>query len=354
MTSPPPTPGLYCPSESPSRPGPEYYRADRGHPYTFQQESSNPPTASSSSAGRSCPASGTASSCSTRRPTTGTKKFKSKCQICSYTQEVPGIKKAVYHEHFSSLHLRRLLGLEDSRVGKYLCPSCKSHHSPYPNERSKIVISDSTLHNFFAPPGNTNTQYEGDIQHTDYITIPGATLETLLHAFKQDYATHPRPMDVYLVAGYNDLVQGHSRDYILDWIKYFVEYVLKLPPKDNSPNTITIGTFFYPPQLAWFKDNGPEPPNYHNQKDKLNWLNRKISELNLENKREEYVGIHKFGMRVMTRKTKDRYGNEQHRHIKKHRWEHWRESDKTRMLHLNNDRRFKLGKAINEYFVLRT
>ena len=68
----------------------------------------------------------------------------------------------------------------------------------------------------------------------------------------------------------------------------------------------------------------------------------------------EYEGIHKFGMRVMTRKTKDRYGNEQHRHIRKHRWEHWRESDKRRMLHLSNDRRFKLGKAINEYFVLRT
>ena len=49
-----------------------------------------------------------------------------------------------------------------------------------------------------------------------------------------------------IVAGYNNLVQGHSREYILDWIKHFVKYVLKLPPKDNSPNTVTIGTFFTP------------------------------------------------------------------------------------------------------------
>ena len=124
--------------------------------------------------------------------------------------------------------------------------------------------------------------------------------------------------------------------------------------EDGSSNTVTVGTLLYPPQLAWFCDDGPEPPNYTNQKSKLDWLNREISELNIKNGMKEYLGIHKFGMRVVTRKTKDRYGQEQHRHVKQHRWGHWRESEKQNMLHLNNERRFKLGKAVNDYFMWRT
>ena len=41
-------------------------------------------------------------------------------------------------------------------------------------------------------------------------------------------------------------------------------------------------------------------------------------------------------------------------HLKTHRWEQWRETDRLRMLHLTNERRFVLGRAINEYFVNRT
>ena len=53
------------------------------------------------------------------------------CLICSYTQEHPKPQVPVYHRHFSSLRLREMTGVEDSaRV--YLCPSCKSHHQPYP------------------------------------------------------------------------------------------------------------------------------------------------------------------------------------------------------------------------------
>ena len=217
-----------------------------------------------------------------------------------------------------------------------------------------MLLSDSTLHKFFDPPSPTSTIYEGDTQHVDYVTIPGATLQTIFHAFKTEYSYHTRPMDIFVVAGYNDLVRNISRDVIFDQIKNFTEYVLTLSNEENIANTVTVGTLLYPPQLAWFQDNGPEPVNYINQKEKINWINGKIDGLNIENGMQYAVGVHKHGMRVTTRKYVDENGHAQLRHVKRHRWEYWREPVKTNMLHLNNERRYVLGRAINEYFMNRT
>ena len=49
-----------------------------------------------------------------------------------------------------------------------------------------------------------------------------------------------------------------------------------------------------------------------------------------------------------------KFGQEHQRHIRKHRWEHWRETERRNMLHLTDERRMKIGKAINDYFILRT
>ena len=72
-------------------------------------------------------------------------------------------------------------------------------------------------------------------------------------------------MDVFVIAGYNDLVRNHDRDMIVNTIKQFVDYVLGLANEDNVTNTVTVGSFLYPPQLAWFRDDGPEPANFVNQ-----------------------------------------------------------------------------------------
>ena len=364
--------GPYRPAAAPSRSatgpqrsGARTYRRVAGYPYTTPADRSNadstarPPVPAGMRSSWSGPppppppATGTRSSSCAQ---SGTPRGRSSCQICSFSQKPPEVKKSVYHDHFSSKSLRELLGVEFSLSGSYFCPSCKSRHSPYPTERTKLVLSDSTLHNFFAPPTHTSTSYEGDTQHVDYITISGATLETLFHAFKLEYSHHVYPVDVFIVAGYNDLVKNHSRDFIIEIIKRFGEYVRELKYKDNSPNTntVTIGTLLYPPQLAWFVDDGPEPPNYNNQKEKIDWINNKIDKINNENGMKFYVGVHKYGIRVVTRKHKDEYGQEHHRHIKKHKWEQWRETVRTNMLHLTNDRRFVLGKAVNEYFMHRT
>ena len=320
------------------------YRASTTHPYSRAQVRQNlpgPPPGPSreGSARRSIPA-----------PTTRN----SRCEICSFSQKPPDAKKPVHHDHYSSKSLREILGVEFALSGAYFCPSCKGRHAPYPTERTKIVLSDSTLHNFFAPPNHTSTQYEGDIQHSDYVTIPGATLETIFHAYKLEYSHHTKPVDLFVVAGYNDLVRNYGRDHIVHTIKNFVEYVRGLDNEDNSSNTVTIGTLLYPPQLAWFRDDGPEPENYTNQKSKIDWINREIASINIENGMEHFVGVHKYGTRVANLKSVDEHGQVQVRHVKKHRWEQWRERDRCNMLHLSNERRFVLGRAINEYFINRT
>ena len=71
-------------------------------------------------------------------------------------------------------------------------------------------------------------------------------------------------MDVFVVAGYNDLVRNHSREFIVEIIERFGEYVRGLHNDDSTANTVTIGSLLYPPQLAWYADDGPAPVNYIN------------------------------------------------------------------------------------------
>ena len=281
-----------------------------------------------------------------------------RCYICSYTQPYPDAQIPIYHRHFSSLRLRELIGVEDM-TKPYQCPSCKSHHQPYPNDRIKIVVSDSTLHQFFAPPGYTATlQYQGDVMHCDYISIPGATIDTLSQAFRLDYVEkiHSRPLDVVLVAGYNDIVIGRSRESIMDSFLRFTNVVKNAGSTlHQENNTVAVSDFMYAPQFSWFPDNGPLPSNHQgNQIEKLHWLNQAILALNLDNNITEFHRMHKYGLRDYTRKYVDQYGQEHQRKVKCHRWEHWREIDRASMLHLRNDRRFKMGAAINKYFILRT
>ena len=280
-----------------------------------------------------------------------------KCKICSYTQPYPTEPIPVYHQHFSSLRLRELNGSEISN-SRYLCPSCKSHHTPYPEPRVKIVVSDSTLHQFFAPPGHLGTDYSGDIQHSDYITIPEACIEDLVHAFRLDYEQqlHNKAMDVVLVAGYNDLVKGHCREFILHGMKEFASAVKQIGKHihPDSTNTVTIAGLMYPPRLAWFHDNGKEPVGYVNRMEKIDWLNQEIKQLNYSNSVPNYPGLRTFGVRKVTRRWLDTYGQEHHREIQKHRWEQWIGSTRSGKLHLTSEMRFTVGRAINNYFITRT
>ena len=277
------------------------------------------------------------------------------CNICSFAQHPPEKKVPIYHKHFSSLKLRYFNGAEASN-SPYLCPSCMSSHVPYPKTRTKLIISDSTLHMYFAPPDGNIGQHTGDVLHCDYLTIPGASIHTLSNAFRIEYldAVHGRPMDVCIVAGYNDLVRNYDREYIMYKFKKLVAMVLDAKV-DQVENTVAISTLMYAPQLAWFPDNGPVPyPGYNNQREKIDWLNAAINQENRRNNVPEFPGFHTYGVRTATKSYTDRYGQVHQRAIKAHRWEHWREEDPASMLHLRNDRRIKMGVALNKYLIFNT
>ena len=280
------------------------------------------------------------------------------CNICSFTQTSPTPKSRVYHRHFSSLRQRELAGVE-APSSYYLCPSCKSCHLPYPEPRIKVIVSDSTLHQFFAPPDYlASKQYEGDVMHVDYITIPGASIDTLSRAFRLDYIdkNHPKPLDVVLVAGYNDIIKGQTKQNIMNSFLKFTDLVKSAGSSlYQESNTVVVSDLMYAPQLSWFPDDGKIHSNHRgNQVEKLNWLNQALLDLNKHNGITEFHRLHEYGMHCYTRKYIDQNGQEHHRKIKSHRFELWRESDCTKMLHLTNDQRFKLGAALNKYFVQRT
>ena len=66
-------------------------------------------------------------------------------------------------------------------------------------------------------------------------------------------------MDVLMVAGYNDLVNGYRRECIMYQFRKFT----KLPViHTDILNTVAIAGLYYPPQLTWYPDN-PTPPNNH-------------------------------------------------------------------------------------------
>ena len=279
--------------------------------------------------------------------------------ICSYTQQYPAEQVSVSHDHFSTLRLREHLGVETTGPDSvYTCPSCKIRHRAYTDDRIKVAVSDSTLHRFFATPSHMSDQYVGDTQHVDYVTIANATLPELYQAFSLDYVLrhHTKPLDVVIVAGYADLLQGYAREYILDGFKYFTETVLNLGTQRNpdTPNTVAVASLLYPPKLSWFSRDGPKPYRYHNQIEKIDWLNQKIHDLNLKNNRPIYLGLHSYGTRKFIRTHTDSQGQEQEEHIRSHRWEHWEETTRRNKFHLRTDRRFKVGLALNNYFVTRT
>ena len=281
------------------------------------------------------------------------------CSICSFLQRSSS-PVPIYNRHFSSLYHRQITGAEDSE-GTYLCPSCMAPHMPYPDQRLKIVVSDSMMHQFFAPPGYTQT-YSGDNIHVDYLTIASADIRTLTDAFRLEYIDFPptsRPMDVVLVAGYENLVEGHSRDQIIEEYDAFARLIKggagDLRQDNETPHTVAITSLAYPPKLAWMRDDGPYPSNaYVNRKEKIDWINGEIARLNRTYLAVNPPCIHTFGIRTTTTPIVNRYGRMALYRSKRHRWESWVGQDRAEMLFLRPDKVFKIGMAINNYFRFNT
>ena len=265
----------------------------------------------------------------------------SRCKICS-RKKIIGYKTGKkYHTHFSSKFYRECCDAEDKCVEIY-CPTCKKSHESKPSERLKVCVASSMLHEFWAPKANVEL-YEGDKNHIDYITIPGARINDLTVAWEISYINETRPMDVIIVGGLHDLCKGKSQESIMRAFKYFIDLVMwqgsKMHP--GVDNTCAVSTFPYPPKLCWLANDGPCPSGYRNQIAKVKGLNREIERLNGRSG-IKVPNLTTFGLRKATRGNYD---------ITKHRWNQWQEEERKDKLFLKDELRLKTGRQIAKYFL---
>ena len=276
------------------------------------------------------------------------------CSICSNNQLKDEEKEVVYHKHFSSMFLRDCMGVNKS-PSDYYCPSCKSTHSSAQLTRRKVCLSDSMLHEFWAPKYSTTTIYEGDKAHIDYITIPGGTVTDLINAWKIELFQETGPMDVLLIAGLNNLVRGYSPESILRQYDHLVQYVMyqahKFHPEQH--NTCTIGTLYYPPQLCWLPSEGKPPPGFRNNLSAMQYLNHEIERLNYES-RLKSPNFTVFGLRGGGKYTMDVHGSWAWKDLTHYRFGDWREQERCNMLHLNDSTRMKMGRWVGKFFKMET
>ena len=91
--------------------------------------------------------------------------------------------------------------------------------------------------------------YKGDVVHIDWLTSPGATIQSLEYMFRLDYHHETRPMDILLVAGLNNVLRGENDDRIMARLHSFYSVVKDQSEKyhPEQPSTFSVATFLYPP-----------------------------------------------------------------------------------------------------------
>ena len=271
------------------------------------------------------------------------------CNICSYKQPRPDTPREVSHRHSSSRQVRVMMGVEDHWSNPYyLCPTCQAPHLAKLDYGLNVCVSTSQLHNFHQPR-ELGVVCPPDTLHVDWLTIPGATLEQLMYAWRLDYHKEARPMRVLLVAGLNDLIKGGDADQLKDMIGRFKTNIdaQNRYHTHTRRNEFSVATLLNPPKLAWFPDNGPPPPQHTNRLVELANINHWIQEFNLKNGMVAVPSFQTWGTRTSKKVLEDGTSWP----FKTHRWSEWRRSEPTEdKLHLSDPMRIKMGKFVVKFF----
>ena len=282
-----------------------------------------------------------------------------KCAICS------GRQFPVHHV-FSSKYLLKLVGKGGQDPVEYQCPSCKvSHPSQGPEERVKILFSNSMLHQYWLPNrGESNgVLYEGDEVHVDHVTIPWGLIKELCLAFVQEYGDETRGLYVLLLAGTDDILDGQVRgdekvpfsgDRIVADIRKFKETVLDQaranhPEKLNSFGVISLPC---PPSLCHLPDEGPLPyADFIDHYEMMKWINKEIKVINRETQQARVPTFHHLGHRTDNIKVVDKYGGQTIRHTRTFRMKEWKGDTVDEKLYLCHKVKMKMGRQVVKYFV---
>ena len=269
------------------------------------------------------------------------------CTICSFQQTPPLPPKPVHHEHSSAREVRVLQGVEDKDGNpNYMCTSCSSVHSSLPPQGLHIVVGDGNVHNIHNPRGS-RVRCPPDPLHIDWLTVYGATIPELEHAWKVEYGEYKKAMRILLTGGTADFALGRSRNEIVESIMRFrIVVTAQNKYHPNTENDFVVTTVLNPPKLAWFEDNGQLPNNHPNLLNELKELNAWIIYFN-EQKGKNTPRIHRLGVKNCFRNDKDRNKKKVLCHI----FNQWCESEPRGMqMHLSEQLKVRLVKLITRHF----
>ena len=189
------------------------------------------------------------------------------------------------------------------------------------------------MHEFFM-----ENDYEGDRRHVDWVTAPGATIQMLHHMWSIEYGQERRPMNLLIVAGLNNILNGDSNSDIMHHLQDFRTAVKKQSLEHHSSvlSTLRVATLLLPPQLCWLNGDGKIPHAYYNNHledmqelnnlfsdfndDSFQCQTERYSEMNngVAGRKDKAPLFHTYGIR---RETKKKKGKNYYVHT--HRWSWW-------------------------------
>ena len=117
------------------------------------------------------------------------------------------------------------------------CSTCNvPWHLPRQFEQMPILITSSALNDWHAQYKRTG-RYAGDALHLETIAVPGVKLKDLIRVYYAELANYVGLIDVFVVAGLNDVDQGRTVLAMLNDVMTFRQMVLNrhammyFPPK---------------------------------------------------------------------------------------------------------------------------
>ena len=112
-----------------------------------------------------------------------------------------------------------------------------------------VLVSSSIL-NLWQERSSANN-YPGDDLHIDYITILGACIKDLHHAFITEFKGVYKPV-LLLVRGVNDVLQGQTVEQILQDILNFKQTVLSMcvNPSAGEISSVAVATVPFSPMAT--------------------------------------------------------------------------------------------------------
>ena len=105
-------------------------------------------------------------------------------------------------------------------------------------------------------------------------------------------------------------------------------------------DSLAVGTILHVPALYWHEDDGSPPtPDYLNYKTIIDRTNLKIEAFNIENGCSSAPKLHQSGERALNKGKKRKY-----------QFGAFREEDKSCMMHLKDQKMFRMAKSVIKYF----